>query len=193
MNKGVAKAAPFFLPGLPDRRHPGVRWQRNAALQEAVALPPVRPPASRSPSSTSKRRCAMSFARERSTGATTIAEINITPLVDVLLTVLIIFMVTTPLLTKRIDLPLQAGDQGKAVEPRVLGLSIQDNGELVLEGQSLSRSGLDQSLRVAAAGGPVQLDIRPQAHSSYDNLANVLATAQNNGIKNLRVMSVTPD
>lgn len=135
----------------------------------------------------------MSFARERSTGATTIAEINITPLVDVLLTVLIIFMVTTPLLTKRIDLPLQAGDQGKAVEPRVLGLSIRDNGELVLEGQSLSRSGLDQSLRVAAAGGPVQLDIRPQAHSSYDNLANVLATAQNNGIKNLRVMSVTPD
>ena len=136
----------------------------------------------------------MSFARERSTGTTTIAEINITPLVDVLLTVLIIFMITTPLLTKRIDLPLQAGDQGKAVEPRVLGLSIRDNGELVLEGQSLSRSGLDQSLRVAAAAGvPVQLDIRPQAHSSYDNLANVLAIAQNNGIQNLRVMSVTRD
>ena len=61
-------------------------------------------------------------------------------------------------------------------------------------GSRLSRSGLDQSLRVAAAAGvPVQLDIRPQAHSSYDNLANVLAIAQNNGIQNLRVMSVSRD
>ena len=137
----------------------------------------------------------MSFARERSTGATTIAEINITPLVDVLLTVLIIFMVTAPLVTNRIDLPLsESHSANKLPEPLILGLSIRDTGELVLEGQSTSRFALDQSLRVAAAtGAPVQLEIRPEAHSSYDNLANVLAIAQNNGIHNLRVMSVRPE
>ncbi|OJY93453.1 MAG: hypothetical protein BGP25_03335 [Lysobacterales bacterium 63-13] len=117
------------------------------------------------------------------------AEINITPLVDVLLTVLIIFMVTTPLLTRSIPFPLASGEPGK-IEPLTLDLAIRDTGELVLDGQSTSRRGLDQQLQVAAARGvPIQLDIRPEPHSSYDNLANVLAIAQNNRISGLRVVA----
>ncbi|MEP6881248.1 MAG: biopolymer transporter ExbD [Dokdonella sp.] len=132
----------------------------------------------------------MSYARNRSSTSMTMAEINITPLVDVLLTVLIIFMVTTPLVTKSIPFPLGSGENTQKQDPLILGLSIRDTGELVLDGQSSSRYALDQSLRVAAARGvPVSLEIRPEAHSSYDNLANVLAIAQNNQITNLRVLS----
>jgi biopolymer transport protein ExbD len=132
----------------------------------------------------------MSCARNRSTTATTMAEINITPLVDVLLTVLIIFMVTAPLVTKSIPFPLVGKDGTSKIEPMVLGLSIRDTGELVLDGQSSSRFALDQRLRVAAASGlPVRLDIKPEAASSYDNLAHVLEIANNNEITNLRVIA----
>ncbi len=131
----------------------------------------------------------MSHASKRNPTAATMAEINITPLVDVLLTVLIIFMVTTPLLTRSIPFPLASGEPGK-IEPLTLDLAIRDTGELVLDGQSTSRRGLDQQLQVAAARGvPIQLDIRPEPHSSYDNLANVLAIAQNNRISGLRVVA----
>ena len=136
----------------------------------------------------------MSYARNRSSTSIVLAEINITPLVDVLLTVLIIFMVTTPLVTRSIPFPLGTGEPSAKQEPLILGLSIRDTGELVLDRQSSSRFALDQSLRVAASGGqPLSLEIRPDAHSSYDNLANVLAIAQNNQITNLRVLSPSPD
>ncbi len=130
----------------------------------------------------------MSYARNRSSTSLTMAEINITPLVDVLLTVLIIFMVTAPVLTESIPFPLAGTDGSARPEPIVLGLTIRDTGELVLEGQPSSRLALDQRLRAAALRGfPVRLDIRPEARSPYDNLANVLAIAHANEITNLRI------
>ena len=118
------------------------------------------------------------------------ADTNITPLVDVLLTMLIIFMVTAPLVTRSIPFPLGDSVQPKAVEPTVLGLSIRETGEIVLDGHSTSRLALDQRLRAVAAGGtPILLEIRPEARSSYDNLAQVLSIASNNSIGNLRVIA----
>ncbi len=132
----------------------------------------------------------MSYARNRSSSSQPIAEINITPLVDVLLTVLIIFMVSAPLLIKNIPFPLGSGHQNTSQDPVVLGLTIRETGEWLLEGQPTSRFALDQSLRViSATGAPIQLDINPEAHSSYDNLASVLAIANDNKITNLRVVS----
>jgi biopolymer transport protein ExbD len=119
------------------------------------------------------------------------AEINITPLIDVLLTVMIIFMITAPMVTKKIDFPLGTGTIEKnTFEPLVLTLSIHDSGDLILNGQSTNRFALGQSLRDAVvAGTPLQLDIRPEAHSSYDNLAQVLTIAQNSEVANLRVIA----
>ena len=132
----------------------------------------------------------MSHSSNRNSAAATMAEINITPLVDVLLTVLIIFMVTAPLVTKSIPMPLTSGEQASTPEPVTMDLAIRDTGELVLDGQSTSRLGLDQQLQIAHARGvPIQLDIRPEPHSSYDNLANVLAIAHNNRISGLRVVA----
>lgn len=134
----------------------------------------------------------MAFASAHQTSSAPMAEINITPLVDVMLTVLIIFMVTAPMLTHKIDLPLAGNDKTAVVEPRILGLSIKDSGELYLDGQPVNRAGLDLSLRIAAGnGGPIALQIRPDAHSAYDNLAAVLAIAQSNRVTDLRVESVS--
>lgn len=131
----------------------------------------------------------MSYAHNRNSTTVAMSEINITPLVDVLLTVLIIFMVTAPLVTKSIPFPL-LGSESTKIEPLTMAVSIRDTGELVLDGQSTSRLGLDQQLQVASARGvPIQLDIKPEPHSSYDNLANVLAIAQNNRISGLRIVA----
>ena len=120
-----------------------------------------------------------------------LAEINITPLIDVLLTVMIIFMITAPMVTRKIDFPLVGGKFDESLlEPLVLTISIQDSGDIMLNGQSTNRLALGQSLHAAvAAGTPLQLDIRPDAHSSYDNLVQVLTIAQNNEVKNLRVVA----
>ena len=131
----------------------------------------------------------MFYANNRNSTTVAMSEINITPLVDVLLTVLIIFMVTAPLVTKSIPFPL-AGAEPTKTEPLSMALSIRDTGELVLDGQSTSRLGLDQQLQIASARGvAIQLDIKPEPHSSYDNLANVLAIAHNNRISGLRIVA----
>lgn len=130
----------------------------------------------------------------KSSSSPALAEINITPLIDVLLTVMIIFMISAPLVTKKIDFPLTSGENIERPEPLVLTVGIHDSGELTLEGQSTSRLALGRSLHAAVlAGKPLQLDIRPQAHSSYDNLAQVLTIAQNSEVSQLRVLAVTPD
>lgn len=135
----------------------------------------------------------MSYARNRNSTSVAMAEINITPLVDVLLTVLVIFMVTAPMVTRSIPFPL-AGTEPSKIEPLTMALSIRDTGELVLDGQSTSRLGLDQQLQVAIARGlPIQLDIKPEPHSSYDNLANVLSIAQNNRVSGLRIIAPQGD
>ena len=124
-----------------------------------------------------------------------LAEINITPLIDVLLTVMIIFMITAPLVARKIDLPLAGGTiMENPPEPRVFTVAIHDSGEIMLNGQSTNRLTLARSLRAAVLSGtPMQLDVRPEARSSYDNLAQILTIAKNNEVTNLRVIAASDD
>ena len=75
------------------------------------------------------------------------AEINVTPLVDVVLVLLVIFMVVTPLLKQEapIDLPLTEHSQA-ASEARQLTLSIAAGGDLSLDGEPLPRQRLGERL-----------------------------------------------
>ncbi|MCC6271189.1 MAG: biopolymer transporter ExbD [Microbacteriaceae bacterium] len=134
----------------------------------------------------------MLYANARSAESSAMSEINITPLIDVMLTVLVIFMIAAPLLTHRIPLPIGESRQPPSkIEPLALAISIRSGGGLVFQGQSSSRSELDLGLRAASAGGvPVQLDVIPDAHSSYEDLAQVLAMAHSHGIGNIRVVQV---
>lgn len=129
----------------------------------------------------------MAYANPLRGNGTPLAEINITPLVDVMLTVLVIFMIATPIVTKQITLPLAGGDKGK-VEPKVMAVAIGEGGELRVNDLPTSRAELEMLMHAASAGSaPVRLDIRPQAHSRYDDLAEVLAMATRQGMSDLRV------
>jgi len=129
----------------------------------------------------------MAFANDHAASSGPIAQINITPLVDVMLVLLIIFMITAPIVVKQIPFPLQPGTDQTSPKPQLLGLLITSAGGMYLDGERVSRTDLDRRLRIAAAYGPTRLEIRPQAESSYDDLANVLAIAHNNDIRNLAI------
>ena len=114
------------------------------------------------------------------------AEINVTPLVDVMLALVMILMITAPLALHRIPLPLGApgGDQ----VPRIVSLSLKSTGELYLDGASVSRAQLASALTAfAKADDPPVLDVKPEAAASYDDLANVLALAKRSGMPAIRI------
>jgi biopolymer transport protein ExbD len=81
------------------------------------------------------------------------AEINVTPLVDVVLVLLVIFMVVTPLLKQEtpIDLPVTKSSQA-ASDARQLTLAIAADGSLTLDGEALARERLAERLESVFAG-----------------------------------------
>jgi biopolymer transport protein ExbD len=81
------------------------------------------------------------------------AEINVTPLVDVVLVLLVIFMVVTPLLKQEspIELPVTRNSQA-ASETRQLTLAIAADGGLTLDGEALARDRLAERLESIFAG-----------------------------------------
>jgi biopolymer transport protein ExbD len=117
------------------------------------------------------------------------AEINVTPLIDVMLALVMILMLTAPLALHRLSLPLVGGDS--AAKPRTLQLSVKSTGELYLDGTAVSRAQLAAALTVAANAAVASLlEVHPEATTRYDDLATVLALARNSGMDAIRVEGV---
>jgi len=114
------------------------------------------------------------------------AEINVTPLVDVMLALVVILMITAPLALHRIPLPLGGSDSQQT--PRTLSLSLKSTGELYLDGAAVSRAQLASALTAAAAAdSPPVLEIKPEASASYDHLAQVLSLAKRSALPAIRI------
>lgn len=116
----------------------------------------------------------------------TVAEINVTPLVDVMLVLLIIFMVTAPALTGQLKLSLPLPSP---YPPKVLPkaeLNVQQDGTFVLDGRALSRVQLSTALAGLAAENPeTLLTVGANADADYQAFAHALAAAEEAGIRNL--------
>ena len=81
-----------------------------------------------------------------------IADINILPLVDIILVVLIIFMVTTSyIVAPSIKVNLPDAATGDATAPSSLGISVQADGTLALDGEPISEADLRAAVRAAKA------------------------------------------
>jgi len=120
------------------------------------------------------------------------SEINVTPLIDVMLVLLMIMMLTAPMILHRNPLPL--GSNGGVAPPAVLALSVKSTGELYLQGVPVNRAGLSSALAAAAdADAPPVLEIRAEAATHYDDIAAVLALARNAGLESIRVEGARAD
>ncbi len=119
------------------------------------------------------------------------SEINTTPLVDVMLVLLVIFIITAPLLTHavKINLP-QATSQVIEDKPEVVSIAINEAGQLFWNDVPLVEGELKQKLTLIADQEPQpELRIRADEETRYQALAEVMADAQNAGVTKLGFVS----
>jgi biopolymer transport protein ExbD len=124
----------------------------------------------------------------RGTGGRMITEINITPLVDVMLVLLIIFMVAAPIATRSLDLklPQQPMPQPETIKPPHLRLGVQGDGQFTLEGTTLSEKALSAALRNAARATPNAIvDVTVSENADYQAFTSALAVARRSGLTNI--------
>jgi biopolymer transport protein ExbD len=125
-----------------------------------------------------------------------LAEINTTPMVDVMLVLLVIFIVTAPLLTPaiRMDLPRAEG-RSAPQEASAVQLSIDAQGRVYWDGIALaSDDALARRMSEAAASTPPPgLQVRADREVRYERLAVILATAQRAGLNRLAFITEPQD
>ena len=112
------------------------------------------------------------------------AEINMVPLIDVMLVLLVIFIVTAPLLTHsvKIDLP-QASSQPDQTKPDHIELSIDGKGDLFWNGDAMPRDELDAHLAQASHKQPQpELHLRADKTTQYQTIAEVMSAAARAGV-----------
>ncbi|WP_287112164.1 biopolymer transporter ExbD [Methylobacillus sp.] len=119
------------------------------------------------------------------------SEINTTPLVDVMLVLLVIFIITAPLLTHavKIDLP-QATSQPSPEKPDIIDIAIDGAGTMYWNDQAVTLEELNARLHEVADKDPQpELHIRADKETRYQVLAEVMAYAQNAGVQKLGFVS----
>jgi biopolymer transport protein ExbD len=113
-----------------------------------------------------------------------LAEINMVPLIDVMLVLLVIFIVTAPMLTHavKIDLP-QASSRPNQTKPDKIELSINASGTLFWNGDELSRNALDARLQQTSQQKPQpELHLRADRTTQYQTIAEVISAAAHAGV-----------
>jgi biopolymer transport protein ExbD len=115
------------------------------------------------------------------------AEINVTPLVDVMLVLLIIFMITAPLMAHKVQIELpKAVAKPNTEPPQTVVLSVKSTGEIYWNDLPIMRSAVDAQLRVHALRVPQpEFQIRADGSTEYGVLADMMATAKAAGMKKI--------
>ena len=123
------------------------------------------------------------------------AEINVTPLVDVMLVLLIIFMITAPLMAHKvkIELPEATLDTRPEDPGRPITLAVKEDGEIYWNDERVPMAVLESQLAVEAQKKPQpRIDIRADKTTKYKLIADVVKTAKNVGIAKVGFVA-TPD
>lgn len=116
-----------------------------------------------------------------------LAEINMVPLIDVMLVLLIIFMVTAPLLTHAIKVNLpKASSSENITKPDNIQLAIDAGGRLFWNGEAVDATQFAQHLALAATVQPQpELHIRAEHTTPYEKVAQVMSEAARHGISRI--------
>jgi biopolymer transport protein TolR len=127
----------------------------------------------------------MSFGRlERSKGSEPMSEINVTPLVDVMLVLLVIFIITAPLLASSIKLDLPSTDAAKPMEaPKFVTVVIDKSAQVFLGDQAIELPALAESLKKTAdASKDTEVQLRSDESVPYGKVIEVIGIAQKAGL-----------
>ena len=114
-------------------------------------------------------------------------EINMTPMVDIMLVLLIIFIITIPVMkhSVNIDLP-RASTEAQNIKPETIRLSVDAQGVYFLNETLLTDADLAPQLQAAAAQNPQpELHIRGDKNVRYERVAQAMAAAQQAGLRKI--------
>jgi biopolymer transport protein ExbD len=115
-------------------------------------------------------------------GVSPMSEINTTPLVDVMLVLLVIFIITAPLFHQAVPIDLPKVDAAKLEDkPHVIQLALDEQGNIYWNGEAIHRDALPMRLQEARSLNP-ELHLRADRATRYEKVAEVMAASQRAGI-----------
>ena len=137
----------------------------------------------------------MSFGRlERTQGPQPMSEINVTPLVDVMLVLVVIFIITAPLLASSIRLDLPRTDAAKPNDaPKFVTVVLDKNGQSFLNDQPMTPVQLADRLAQAARDNPeTEIQLRADQTVPYGRVVEVMGAAQKAGLNRIGFVAEPP-
>ena len=115
------------------------------------------------------------------------AEINMIPLIDVMLVLLVIFIITAPMMTHavKVDLPV-AASQPNEVKPETIQLSIKADGSVFWNAEAVDAAAWQARMGAAAQQMPQpEIHLRADGELAYKNVAQIMADAAKAGLGKL--------
>ena len=116
------------------------------------------------------------------------SDINVTPMVDVMLVLLVIFIITAPMFTQaiKLDLPRVQGGAVQQQQVASIALAIDARGRLFWNDEAIDAAKLDAKLAQAASLAPQpEVQLRADKETRYEVVAQVMAAAQASGLTSL--------
>ncbi|AYQ27997.1 MULTISPECIES: biopolymer transporter ExbD [unclassified Polaromonas] len=130
----------------------------------------------------------MAFGRlERTQGPQPMSDINVTPLVDVMLVLVVIFIITAPLLASTIPLSLPKTDAAQPADtPKFVTLVVDKTGQAFLNDRPLGLDELAQRLAETARQNPeTEVQLRADEGVAYGKVVQVMGVAQKAGLNRI--------
>ena len=138
----------------------------------------------------------MSFGRmERTPGSAPMAEINMTPLIDVMLVLLVIFMITAPLMVSavRVELPQASAAPVADSTTPTLEVAIDKAGLVYLRDKPLAGAALEAGLRAAATRDVnTEVQLRADSEVPYGRVVEFMALANRAGLSRVGFVAQEP-
>ena len=137
----------------------------------------------------------MAFGRlQRSAGATPMSDINMTPLIDVMLVLLVIFMITAPLMTSSLKLELPKTDGGQPNDaPQFISVALDPQGKLFFGEEALDPAAFEARVLDAARKNPkTEVQLRADKGVPYGRVAELIAMVQKAGLSRIGFVTEAP-
>ena len=135
----------------------------------------------------------MAFGQHPGDADEPISDINVTPLVDVMLVLLVIFIILAPLFAQALRVDLPEAEAPPSAEPVVADLTLAADGTLSLDGETVAAKALPRLLAARQAESP-ELVVRLSADEAvpYGEVARLLARVREAGVERLAFRTRAP-
>jgi len=130
----------------------------------------------------------MAFGRlERTSGPTPMSDINMTPLIDVMLVLLVIFMITAPLMSSSLKLDLPKADGAQPNEaPQFISVALDPQGQLFFGDEKVDAAAFAARVADAARKNPrTEVQLRADKGVPYGRVAEVIGVVQKAGLSRI--------